>query len=106
MVLSEVATFSTAGVGAGFGFFVVKWLVEWASSRWDRRADLIDQGTENLIKQLQAQMKSVLDREQALLIRLRDVENSLAECLEHHNKAEKEITRLAKQLQEYRRNQK
>ena len=100
---AEIATLSTAGMGAGLGFFMVKWLAEWASSRWDKRADLIDHGTELLIEQLQAQIKAILEREVELQLRLQNVEASLVECTRQHTSAQIEIENLRNELNHYKK---
>lgn len=83
----DAATWIGVGASGGAGFFTMRWLLEWFSSRWDKRTGLIDVGTEKLIKHLEEQYERVL-------VRLSRVEDDLEECKRLHMEEKEEVSRL------------
>lgn len=84
-----VAIGQAAGIGAGGGggFYALKWLLDFKSRREDKREEMIDRGTEVLIKSLTDQIKALADRVSVL-------ERLLRECQSQHAITEMKLARL------------
>ena len=84
----QLGSVAALGGGAGGGFFVVKWFVEWIAGRLDKREARIDAGSDRLIAGLE-------NRIETLTMRLDAVERMLADCQKMHAKSEAEVLRLS-----------
>ena len=87
-----VALWGASGVGAGGGFFIIKWLFEYVGGRMDKRAAALDQGTQLLIEGLEKRLDTVTER-------LDRVERDLADCRYKHAESEAEVLRLKAMMQ-------
>ena len=87
-------------MGAGVGFFTVRWLVVFMAGRWDKREEHIDKVTRELIDQLRQQVADVLASNKALTDRVDKAEAALRDCLSKHATSEAEIAHLTAMMGE------
>jgi F0F1-type ATP synthase membrane subunit b/b' len=86
-IYDTVTEWGSAGIGAGFGFFLVRWIAVFVAGRWDKKEAQLDAATQLLIKQLQEQVAGLLDR-------LSRIESDLADCKRMHAESEQQRLRL------------
>lgn len=84
-VYATATEWGSAGIGAGFGFFLVRWIAVFVAGRWDKKEAQIDAATQLLIQQLQEQVSGLFQR-------IGHIDTELAECKRMH--AESEAARL------------
>lgn len=84
---STATEWGSAGIGAGFGFFLVRWMAVFAAGRWDKKEAHLDAATQLLIRQLQEQVSGLLER-------LSAIESDLAACKRLHAESEAQRLRL------------
>ena len=93
-LVEAIPAMTGAGIGLGGGFFIVKFLFEWAGGRVDKReaasiatAERLDAATYKLIQTLEGR----LNEQDA---RLNRVEGELIQCRAQHAQCELELGRL------------
>ncbi len=93
-IMDALPATAAAGAGAGGGFFLIKFLFEWAGGRLDKReaaavasSERLDTATYKLIEKLEERMN-------ALTMRLDHVEHELTECRAQHATCEAELAKL------------
>lgn len=98
-MLEALPATAAAGAGAGGGFFLIKFLFEWAGGRLDKReaaavasSERLDTATYKLIEKLEERMN-------ALTARLDQVEHELTECRAQHAICEAELAKLRAVIQ-------
>lgn len=84
---STATEWGSAGIGAGFGFFLVRWIAVFVAGRWDKKEAQLDAATKLLIEQLQQQVSGLLER-------LCEIEKDLAACKRLHAESEAQRLRL------------
>jgi len=99
--VTAALSWGSAGMGAGLGFFAVRWIAVFIAGRWDRREEQLDGGTQRLIKGLEAQISSLTGRIIQLTERLDHVESELSECKRLHAESEAQRMRVEAILQGY-----
>lgn len=90
--LDFIPAWTAGGVGAGGGFFAIKWLVEYVGGRLDKREAALDAQTQELIDNLRIDLNTLRSR-------LDDVDAELRECRKQHTEASFEIARLTGLIQ-------
>jgi chromosome segregation ATPase len=97
--LNTLPSWAAAGGGAGAGFFLLKFILEWIGGRVDKREEAntasaarLDAATYKLIETLEKRMED-------LTTRLDLVENELVHCRAQHAQCEAELTRLRAAVQ-------
>lgn len=99
--LEAAFSWGMSGMGAGLGFFAVRWVAIFVAGRWDKKEAQIDAGTRRLIEQLEHQIDALTKREESREQRLSRFENDLADCKRLHAESEAEVMRLKAMLQGY-----
>lgn len=93
--LSAAGDFGTAvgiGTGGGVGFFAIRWAATFLAGRYDKREAVLDSGTQLLIRQLQDQVKDLLERQAR-------TDEALEECKHQHAEARREVMELRGMIQ-------
>jgi hypothetical protein len=85
--LESIASLTGLGASTGFGFYMIKWLVEYFGGRMDKRTAALDAGTDRLMKLLEARVDELTKR-------VSTVERELAECQSKHAESEAKAARL------------
>lgn len=101
-VLGQIAGWGAGGMGAGVGFFTVRWLAVFMAGRWDKREAHIDTATVELIDQLRRQVSDVVASNNELRERVSQTEEALRDCLKKHVASEVEISRLMAMIEKPR----
>jgi hypothetical protein len=91
-LLEGVIEPTSYGIGAGIGFFAVRWLCVFMAGRWDKKEAQLDAATKLLIEQLQTQVGGLIGR-------LVQIEKDLADCKRMHSESEADRMRLNALLQ-------
>lgn len=89
-----IAPWASFGAGAGAGFVMLKWFLDWLGGRMDKRADAYERATQRLMEGLERRVEGLTNR-------LERVESELAECQRKHAISDAEVMRLKALLQGY-----
>ncbi|QVM82928.1 hypothetical protein HT578_03705 [Novosphingobium decolorationis] len=93
-----VAGLSTGG-GIGAAVWGMRWLIEFAGGRMDKRADRLDADMRFVVEQLKSQIDQLTERSNGISNRLGKVEQDLADCQKKHASSEAEVLKLQAILQ-------
>lgn len=85
--VEQFGSVAALGGGAGGGFFIVKWAVEWIAGQRDKRQDRLEARADKLIESLEKRIETLTER-------IDTVEHLLADCQRLHSKAEADVLRL------------
>lgn len=93
-IAQTTGAWTAAGVGAGGGFMLIRWLLDFIGARADKReaaqvasAERLETSTYKLIDNLESRLNS-------LTMRLDNVESELVQCRAQHAQCEAELSRL------------
>ena len=109
-VIQNAETWGSAGVGAGVGFFFVRWLAVFFAGRWDKKEEQIDAATRQIIETLRIENTRLSEAEkqtraemsvmrEEFTQRFNSFEEALRQCERRHAEGEAEIMRLKAVIQ-------
>ena len=108
--VTDAAAWVGTGAGAGAGFFFVRWLAVFMSSRWDKKEEQIDAGTQQVIALLREENTRLSESEKQTRAemaamraefgsRMDGMERALRECERRHAEADAAQMQLRAMLQ-------
>lgn len=94
-ILAETAKFTGGGVGLAGGLYMVRWIIQWFTGRFDKRQAEIDGDASELDQKWRAYRKTIEDRCFALEGKVAHLEGEIDKC---HAEKREILTLLTKYI--------
>ncbi len=95
----QMGAVATLGVSGGGGFYIAKWLLEKIFARWDKKEEMLDQGTAVLVTQLKTQVEDLGRRLDNAYQQIGSLQEQLMECKNTHAETGAELLKVRAMLE-------